>query len=154
MYCFFRFSVLPAISLKGFLHCEVVEGSFRADTFALFIQNVLEHMEPFPGPNSVIFMDNCHIHKSPYIQELISARFVYKAHSLFVADGQTTRGVRCEFLPPYSPDYNPIELAFSWMKYYLRRHGDYVRLVDEPRSQQWGKSLPIFKGVGMQVEGV
>ena len=75
----FRFSVLPAISLeKGFLHCEVVEGSFRADTFALFIQNVLEHMEPFPGPNSVIVMDNCRIHKSPYIQELISARFVIK----------------------------------------------------------------------------
>jgi len=46
----FSYSVLPAISLEsGFLHCEVVEGSFRADTFALFIQNLLEHMEPFLG---------------------------------------------------------------------------------------------------------
>jgi transposase len=44
-------------------------------------------------------------------------------------DSQITRGVRCEFLPPYSPDYNPIELAFSCMKYYLRRHGEYVRLA-------------------------
>ena len=79
---FFRFSVLPAISLeKGILHCEVVEGSFRADTFALFIQNVLEHMEPFPGPNSVIVMDNCRIHKSPYIQELIRARVCCEARS-------------------------------------------------------------------------
>ena len=37
--------------------------------------------------------------------------------------------MRYEFLPPYSPDYNPIELAFSAMKYRLRRNGDYVRLA-------------------------
>jgi transposase len=34
-----------------------------------------------------------------------------------------------EFLPPYSPDFNPIELAFSAMKYHLRRNGDYVRFA-------------------------
>ena len=37
--------------------------------------------------------------------------------------------MRCEFLPPYSPDYNPIELAFSYMKYYLRRNGAYICLA-------------------------
>lgn len=37
--------------------------------------------------------------------------------------------MRYEFLPPYSPDFNPIELAFSAMKYHLRRNGDYVRLA-------------------------
>jgi transposase len=37
--------------------------------------------------------------------------------------------MRCEFLPPYSPDYNPIELAFSAMKYHLRRDGYYTRLA-------------------------
>ena len=37
--------------------------------------------------------------------------------------------MRCKFLPPYSPDFNPIELAFSAMKYHLRRNGDYVRMV-------------------------
>lgn len=37
--------------------------------------------------------------------------------------------MRYEFLPPYSPDYNPIELAFSAMKYYLRCHGEYNRLA-------------------------
>lgn len=35
--------------------------------------------------------------------------------------------MRCEFLPPYSPDMNPIELAFSAMKYHLRRDGDLLR---------------------------
>jgi DDE superfamily endonuclease len=39
----------------------------------------------------------------------------------------THRGMRYEFLPPYSPDYNPIEHAFSAIKAYLRQHGDLVR---------------------------
>lgn len=39
------------------------------------------------------------------------------------------RGMRCEFLPPYSPDFNPIELAFSAMKFHLRRNGDLVRMA-------------------------
>ena len=34
-----------------------------------------------------------------------------------------------KFLPPYSPDYNPIELAFSAMKYNLRHKGEYVRFA-------------------------
>ena len=37
--------------------------------------------------------------------------------------------MRCEFLPPYSPDYNPIELFFSAMKYHLRRNGQYIRFA-------------------------
>ncbi|KAF9218417.1 hypothetical protein BS17DRAFT_720970 [Gyrodon lividus] len=35
----------------------------------------------------------------------------------------------CEFLLPYSPDFNQIELAFSAMKYHLCRSGDYVCMV-------------------------
>jgi transposase len=43
----------------------------------------------------------------------------------------------CEFLPPYSPDYNPIELLFSAMKYRLRHNGDYVRftMTDLPETE-------------------
>ena len=39
------------------------------------------------------------------------------------------RGMKYEFLPPYSPDFNPIELVFSAMKYHLRRNGAYNRMV-------------------------
>jgi transposase len=44
--------------------------------------------------------------------------------------------MRCEFLPPYSPDYNPIELLFSAMKYRLRRNGDYVRFAMNELSEE------------------
>ncbi|KIK22957.1 hypothetical protein PISMIDRAFT_101449 [Pisolithus microcarpus 441] len=37
--------------------------------------------------------------------------------------------MQCEFLPPYSPDFNLIELAFSAMKYHLRRNGNYTRMA-------------------------
>lgn len=69
-----RFSILPALSLDGFLFASIVEGSYNAALFAEFIETLLEHMNPFPGPNSVIVMDNCRIHKSPLIVEMIEAR--------------------------------------------------------------------------------
>jgi len=46
------------------------------------------------------------------------------------------RGMRVELLPPYSPDYNPIELTFSAMKYHLRRNGEYVRMAMTELSDQ------------------
>ena len=121
-----RYSVLPALSLNdGILHCDIIEGSFDTDKFYTFIGHVLDKMQPFPAPNSVIVMDNCQIHKHPAILELIESRYA----CLFILDIFLLtflllfRGMRCEFLPPYSPDYNPIELAFSAMKYHLCRNG-------------------------------
>ena len=70
--CVLRFSVLPALSLNdGILHCDIVEGSFDTQLFYQFIQRVLDQMQPYPAPNSVIVMDNCRIHKHPAILELI-----------------------------------------------------------------------------------
>ena len=39
------------------------------------------------------------------------------------------RGMRCEFLPPYLPDFDPVELAFSAVEFHLRRNGDLVRMA-------------------------
>ncbi|KAF8835163.1 hypothetical protein BDN67DRAFT_913513 [Paxillus ammoniavirescens] len=44
--------------------------------------------------------------------------------------------MRCEFLPPYLPYLNPIELAFSAMKYHLRRNGKYARLAMTQLTEQ------------------
>jgi transposase len=37
--------------------------------------------------------------------------------------------MRCEYLPPYSPDFNPIKLAFSYMKYSLCQNGEYEQIA-------------------------
>ncbi len=122
------FSMLPAISYNNrIIHCEVVEGSFCAETFQCFIGRLLNWMEPFPAPNSVVIMDNCRIHKNPDIVEMIESRFILQFLLLIILIYD--RGMRCEFLPPYSPDLNPIELAFSAMKYHLRQNGDLVRMA-------------------------
>ena len=52
-------------------------------------------MNEFPLPNSVLVIDNASIHKVDGIQELVEGR-----------------GARLTYLPAYSPDFNPIELAF------------------------------------------
>ncbi len=39
-----------------------------------FIEDLVDKMQPFPSPNSVVVMDNCRIHKAPEIRKLIEAR--------------------------------------------------------------------------------
>lgn len=88
-------------------------------------------MNPFPGKNSVLIMDNAIIHKSPELREMVEAKYVsfsFKWHPLMRhAQSVFARGVRLEYLPPYSPDFNPIEEAFSCVKAWIRRHDDWVR---------------------------
>ena len=69
-----RYSILPAISLDGILDCLIVEGAYNSELFMAFIDSLLEKMQPFPGPNSVIVMDNCAIHKAPEIRERIESK--------------------------------------------------------------------------------
>jgi len=73
MHCF-RYSVLPMISLSGMIHCSIIEGSFDTESFLSFISELLEYMSPYPGPNSVIIMDNCCIHKAPQISKMICSQ--------------------------------------------------------------------------------
>lgn len=89
-------------------------------------------MQPFPGPNSVIVMDNARIHKHPDIINTILAQFEYS--STINHPNQFTyflsfyfSGMHILFLPPYSPDYNPIELAFSTIKSFVRWAGQLDR---------------------------
>lgn len=62
------------MSLDGMLHVDIVEGSFDSEKFARFIGRLLDQMNHFPGPNSVIVMDNCKIHKSETILDMIRER--------------------------------------------------------------------------------
>ncbi|TCQ03306.1 transposase [Rhizobium sp. PP-F2F-G36] len=61
-------------------------------------------MLPELRPGDVIVMDNLSSHKGPRVREMIESV-----------------GARLEYLPPYSPDFNPIENAFSKLKALLRQ---------------------------------
>lgn len=98
-------SILPAIGINGYLECEVFQGSFNSERFAMFIEKVLRKMNPFPGPRSVLIMDNCSTHHSDMIRPMCEAA-----------------GVRLEYLPPYSPDLSPIEESFSVIKSWIRKN--------------------------------
>jgi len=103
--------VLPAYTVDGYLPCTAIkEGWFNADDFFEWIVNeLLPYCNPFPGPRSIIIMDNASFHCHPRIAEAI------REH-----------GCDVRFLPPYSPDFNPIELSFSVLKAWFRRYFDYL----------------------------
>ncbi|KAF8596026.1 hypothetical protein BDV93DRAFT_420496, partial [Ceratobasidium sp. AG-I] len=64
------------LSLSGILSLNVVKGSFTDKTFRKFIELTLLHMNLYPGPNSVLIMDNCNIHKNQEVLNMITARYV------------------------------------------------------------------------------
>ena len=66
-----RYSILPAISLDGIIHLEVVDHAFNGREFANFVRGVLDQMQPWPLLNSVLVMDNACIHKVQGIQEMV-----------------------------------------------------------------------------------
>ena len=52
----------------------VVEGAINGPTFYSFIEGLLDEMNPYPQPKSVLVMDNASIHKNDAIREMIEAR--------------------------------------------------------------------------------
>lgn len=71
-------------------------------------------MNPFPEEKSVLLLDNCSIHKSKALKELVDSHgtsicMVFHPTSLLTS----ISGCYLYFIPAYSPDFNPIEEAFS-----------------------------------------
>ncbi|KIO16826.1 hypothetical protein M407DRAFT_46734, partial [Tulasnella calospora MUT 4182] len=69
-----RYSMLPALLLDGILHASILPCSFTSDSFCIFIDGLLDEMNPYPSPNSVIIMNNASIHKGPGMCEMIEER--------------------------------------------------------------------------------
>ena len=87
-------------------------------SFFYFVRgSLIPEMRPFDGSNSmsITVMDNCSIH-----------------HTQEVADLFLQAGILLIFLPPYSPDLNPIELAFGYVKGYLKEHQDLLGIICMP----------------------
>ena len=92
-----RVNALSAMSTDGILDCYTTTGSVDAEKFEHFIGQLSSALQPFNGvnPNSVVVLDNASIH-----------------HVSSVVDAIHNTGALVHFLPPYSPDLNPIEEAF------------------------------------------
>jgi transposase len=86
---------------EGLLVSMTVEGPANTEAFLTYLDNLLC---PALRPGQTVLMDNLRVHKAEAVRQRIEAR----------------QG-RLEFLPRYSPDFNPIEGAFSKLKTFLRR---------------------------------
>jgi transposase len=104
-----RYSILPAISLDGVLHLDILTRSWTAEEFRPFLEVLLDRMNPYPQKNSVLILDNASSHHFEDLRQLVEGR-----------------GMRLCYLPPYLPDFNPIEEGFSAMKAWIRKNNDYV----------------------------
>jgi hypothetical protein len=96
--CGQRYSILPAISLDNVLHLDILTCLWTAEEFEAYVKVLLECMNPYPRKNSVLVMDNASVHHFDGLHDLVEEK-----------------GIQLCYLPPYSPDLNPIEEAFSAM---------------------------------------
>src|SRR5207249_11250761 len=91
---------IAALDMGGMRCSTVVDGAVNSDVFEAFVQQVLC---PQLRGGDVVVLDNLSSHKRKRTRELIESA-----------------GAQLLFLPPYSPDLNPIELVFSKVKQLLR----------------------------------
>ena len=93
-------TVTAALRTTGLLATALFEGATNRTRFLGYVRDTLA---PTLRPGDVVVMDNLPVHKVEGVRESIEAT-----------------GARLLFLPPYSPDFNPIEQAFSKLKALLR----------------------------------
>lgn len=86
---------------SGIVAPFVIDGAINRTAFETYVAKVLV---PELSPGDVVVMDNLSSHKGPQVRAMIEAA-----------------GARLLYLPPYSPDFNPIENAFSKLKALLRK---------------------------------
>jgi transposase len=116
-------TLLASMSVEGMGPCLAVEGSSTGEVFKTYLEWVLA---PSLRPGQVVVMDNLSSHKGSGVRELIEGR-----------------GCELMYLPPYSPDLNPIEEAFSKLKALLRRAGARSR---EALIEAMGRALDAVTG--------
>ncbi len=96
-----RFSLMLAISNKHTVASQLVAGSFNKARFISFLQ---ERLLPVIRREDVILMDNVRFHHSKEVKQILNEHHI-----------------RTLYNPPYHPDSNPVEMAFSMIKSDARR---------------------------------
>jgi transposase len=95
-------TLISSISLEGGIGPSLsIEGSSDTESFGLYLRALLC---PSLRPAQIVVMDNLSVHRSAWVRELVEGK-----------------GAEVLLLPPYSPDFNPIEEAFCKVKGHLRK---------------------------------
>lgn len=100
-------TLLSSMTVAGMGPSLALEGATTKVVFETYMERVLA---PTLESGQIVVLDNLAAHKGRRVEELIEAR-----------------GCKLLYLPPYSPDYNPIEEAFSKIKAILRKAGARTR---------------------------
>jgi transposase len=100
-------TLIASLSMQGMGEAFLLDGAADAAAFEVYIEQLLA---PSLHAGQVVILDNLSIHQGPRVRQAIEAR-----------------GCRLVFLPAYSPDFSPIEEAFSKLKTCLRRVGARTR---------------------------
>ena len=95
-------TLLASMNVEGMGPCLAVVGPTTREVFEAYVEKVLAPRSLRGG--RLVVMDNLSAHKSPRVRELVEER-----------------GAKLLYLPPYSPDYNPIEEAFAKIKSLMRK---------------------------------
>ena len=112
-----RYNAIAAITSTGLLVLELTKSTVNADVFFDFCRgHLIPNMRTYDGttPQSILIMDNLSVH---HTSEVID---------LFIQAGILV------IMTPYSPDLNPIEEAFSYIKNYLRTHQVLLDSLPDP----------------------
>lgn len=96
-------TLLAAMSREGITAAMTMTGANDGTVWTLFARQILA---PSLRPGQIVIWDNLGVHKNQAVRQLIEAQ-----------------GCQVRFLPPYSPDFSPIEQAFSKLKTALRQAG-------------------------------
>lgn len=100
-------TLIASMSLSGMGPAFVLDGAADHLAFEVYVEQLLA---PSLRPGQIVVLDNLSIHLGSRVKQAIEAR-----------------GCRLLFLPAYSPDFSPIEEAFSKLKTLLRRAGARTR---------------------------
>lgn len=111
-------TLIAALGIEGVRCSMVLDGPVNAPIFETFVEQVLV---PQLRPGDTVVLDNLSSHKRPRTRQLIEAA-----------------GAELLFLPPYSPDLNPIEMIFSKVKSLLRS------LACRTRELLWSSMQPVL----------
>nr|GAT46642.1 Tc1-mariner class transposase [Mycena chlorophos] len=107
-----RYTLTAAMTVKGYIATRFVEESIDSGEFFDFVvEDVMPQMKPYPEVRRMLVLDNC--------------RIVLK-------DVLNDNSILMLFLPPDSPDLNPIEESFSTWKAFLANHGREISMAEDP----------------------